>query len=111
MFSFHKTRKCTQLKTRSIPVFLTCVFWVDDEEPSQSGPLWTAEDDDDPENRYASKSLDVGIKKTPQCRRKTAPSKSSPCVISNSLRINTRLSTPKRPKRSCSRAPDIKYVF
>lgn len=111
MFSFNKITKYIYNYKSDLFVFLICVFWVDDEEPSQSGPLWTAEEDDDPENRYASKSLDVGIKKPPKCRRKAAPSKSSPCVISHSLRINTRLSTPKRPKRSCSRAPDIKYVF
>lgn len=105
MFSFNKFSKYN-LKIRSI-----CVFWIGDEEPSQSGPLWTAEDDDDPENRYGSKSLDVDIKKHPRCRRKTAPSKTNPCVISNSLRSKTRLSTSKRPKRSCSRAPEIKYVF
>lgn len=109
MFSLNTFSKCTQFKIRS--VCLIGVFWVGDEEPSQSGPLWTAEDDDDPENRYGSKSLDVDIKKQPRGRRKTAPSKTNPCVISNSLRIKTRLSTSKRPKRSCSRASEIKYVF
>eukprot|EP00066_Takifugu_rubripes_P020535 XP_011609801.1 PREDICTED: transcriptional regulator ATRX-like isoform X2 [Takifugu rubripes] len=33
-----------------------------DEEPSESGPLWTAEDDDDPENRIAKKILLAQIK-------------------------------------------------
>lgn len=92
-------------------VCVICVFWVGDEEPSESGPPWTAEDDDDPENRYASKSLDVDFVKQPKCRRKTAASKSNPYSISNNLRIKTRLSRSKRPKRRCNRTAEVKYVF
>lgn len=84
---------------------------IGDEE--QSGPSWAAEEDDDPENRYGSKSPDVEFVKHPRCGRKAATSNSDLCAkSSNAHVIKTQLqSIQTRPKRSCSRAPAIKYTF
>lgn len=82
-----------------------------DEE--QSGPSWAAEEDDDPENRYGSKSPDVEFIKHHRCGRKAATSNPNLCVKSSHTHvIKTQLqSIQTRPKRRCSRAPAIKYTL
>lgn len=78
-----------------------------DEE--QSGPSWAAEDDDDPENRYGSRSLDVESVNKPQSGRKSAATNVNSSKSSNTRVIKTQLrSIQTRPKRSCSQ---IKYTF
>lgn len=91
-------------------MFLMFVL-IGDEE--QSGPSWAAEDDDDPENRYGSKSPDIEFVKQVRCRRKAATSNPDVCAkSSNTHVIRTQLQPIQtRPKRSCSRAPAIKYTF
>lgn len=91
-----------------IKQFSYFVFTGDEE---QSGPSWAAEEDDDSENRYGSKSPDVEFVKHPRCGRKAATS--NPALkSSNTHVIKTQLrSIRTRPKRSCSRAPAIKYTF
>lgn len=88
-----------------------CSFFVFIGDEEQSGPSWAAEEDDDPENRYGSKSPDVEFVKHSKCRRKAA--NSALCTkSSNTHVIKTQLrSIQTRPKRSCSRAPAIKYTF
>lgn len=87
------------------------IVFAGDEE--QSGPLWAAEDDDDPENRYGSKSSDVEFVKHPRCGRKAASSNSDIGAKSSKTHVfRTQLqSIQTRPKRSCSRGPAIKYTF
>lgn len=94
--------------------FMSLIFFVivGDEEPS--GPSWAAEDDDDPENRYGSKSPDVEFVQHTKCGRKAATSNPKLCAKSSETLhvIKTRLqSIQTRPKRSCSRTPAIKYTY
>lgn len=92
-------------------MFPISLFFVGDEE--QSGPSWAAEDDDDPENRYGSKRPDVKFVKHPKCGRRAAPSNPNYRAKSNNTRVIKTQVQPiqTRPKRSCSRAPAIKYTF
>ena len=92
-------------------MFPISLFFVGDEE--QSGPSWAAEDDDDPENRYGSKRSDVKFVKHPKCGRKAAPSNPNYRAKSNNTPVIKTQVQPiqTRPKRSCSRAPAIKYTF
>lgn len=94
-------------------LFLLFVFAAGDEEPPETVPAWAAEEEDDPENRYGSKSLDIEFEKQLRCGRKVAPSKPNLSARSSNTRvIKTQLqSIQTRPKRSCSRAPEIKYTF
>lgn len=98
--------------TEDVALLGAAAFHQSSGDEEQSGPSWAAEeDDDDPENRYGSKSPDVEFVKHPRCGRKSTLnpklSKSSKTRV-----IKTQLqSIQTRPKRSCSRAPAIKYTF
>lgn len=85
-------------------------MFVGDEE--QSGPSWAAEDDDDPENRYASISPDVKFVKHPSCKSGDATSDPKFCAESGNPRVTRAQLQPinQRPKRSC-RAQNIQYKF
>ena len=92
-------------------LFQIYFVFVGDEE--QSGPSWAAEEDDDPENRYGSKSLDVEFVKHPRCGGKAVPSNPNLCAKPCNTRvIKTQLQPIQtRPKRSCSRSTAVKYTF
>lgn len=88
-----------------------CVFvFVGDEE--LSGPSWAAEDDDDPENRYGSKSPDIKFVKHPSCKREDATPGHNFCTKSGNPQVIRAQLRPinERPRRSC-RAQNIKYTF
>lgn len=86
------------------------MFLVGDDE-EHSGPSWAAEDDDDPENRYGSKSQDVEFVKHPSCERQKTLIPEHCAKASNTQVIKTELQPIQtRPKRSCSRIPAFKYT-
>lgn len=87
-------------------------FLAGDEE--HSGPSWAVEeDDDDPENRYGSKSPSVEFIKQSRCGTKAGSSNLELCAKPRNTHVIKTQLRPirKRPKRSCSRAPAIKYTF
>lgn len=99
--------------TEDVALLGAAAFHQSSGDEEQSGPSWVAEDDDDPENRYGSKSPDVEFVKQSKCGRKAAiPNPTARAKTSDAHVIKTRLQPIQaRPKRSCSRAPAIKYTF
>lgn len=99
--------------TEDVALLGAAAFHHSSGDEEQSGPSWAAEEEDDLENRYGSKSPDVEFVKHPRCGRKAATSNPDLCAkTSNTHVIKTQLqSIQTRPKRSCSRTPAIKYTF
>ena len=112
------------------------LFDQGDEDQSHSGPSWAAEDDDDPENRYGSKTLDIVPHASAKCKQgphRPHPKSGPQSDLKNALmlspkpksghkrsRLRRRKSHPKplpntrssqaRPKRSCSQTKGkVKY--